>query len=152
WSLDPILFGPDPTARARAWMERKRWAEAEAAFDEAVAAWPFDTAIRLERARFLAAHSQGHKADDDFARAYILGNREPALVDTIDSSESILRRVAAESAGSAAPLWAKRGESLAKRQLWTEAAAAFGEAVRLQPEDFIYRYDQIKALQAAGDH
>jgi roadblock/LC7 domain-containing protein len=38
WSLDPILFGPDPTARARAWMERKRWAEAEAAFDEAVAA------------------------------------------------------------------------------------------------------------------
>ncbi len=36
WSLDPILFGPDPTARAKAWVERKRWAEAEAAFDEAV--------------------------------------------------------------------------------------------------------------------
>src|SRR5262249_57884247 len=45
WSLDPILFGPDPTARARAWMERGRWAEAEAAFDEAVVARPLDTAI-----------------------------------------------------------------------------------------------------------
>ena len=34
---DPVLFGPHPTARARAWAERKRWALAEAAFDEAVA-------------------------------------------------------------------------------------------------------------------
>src|SRR6516225_2244835 len=80
WLLDPILFGPDPTARARTWMERERWAEAEAAFDEAVAARPFDTAILLERARFLAAYSQGGKADNDFIRAYILGNREPALL------------------------------------------------------------------------
>ena len=63
WSLDPILFGPDPTARARAWIERKRWAEAEAAFDEAVVARPLDTAILFERARFLAAHSQGQKAE-----------------------------------------------------------------------------------------
>ena len=61
WSLDPILFGPDPTARARAWMERERWAEAEAAFDEAVVARPLDTAILLERARFLAAHSPGRE-------------------------------------------------------------------------------------------
>ena len=133
-------------------MERKRWAEAEAAFDEAVAARPFDTAILLERARFLAAHSQGQKADDDFTRAYILGNREPALLDTISSSESLFRRVVAESAGSAAPLWANRGESLAKRQLWTEAAAAYGEAVRLRPEYLDYRHHQILALLAAGDH
>jgi tetratricopeptide (TPR) repeat protein len=152
WSLDPILFGPDPTARAKAWMERKRWAEAEAAFDEAVAARPFDTAILLERARFLAAHSQGQKADDDFARAYILGNREPALLDTISSSGSLFHRVVAESAGSAAPLWASRGESLAKRQLWTEAAADSGEAVRLEPENLAYRHHQILALLAAGDH
>ena len=82
-------------------MERNRWAEAEAAFDEAVAARPLDTAILLERARFLTAHSQGQKADDDFARAYILGNREPALLDTIYSSESLFRRVVAESADSA---------------------------------------------------
>jgi tetratricopeptide (TPR) repeat protein len=152
WLLDPILFGPDPTARARAWMERERWAEAEAAFDEAVAARPLDSAIRLERARFLAAHSPGQKADDDFATAYILGDREPALLDTITSSESLFRRVVAESAGSAAPLWAHKGQSLAKRQLWTEAAADSGEAVRLEPENAEYRHHQILALLAAGDH
>jgi tetratricopeptide (TPR) repeat protein len=118
WSLDPILFGPHPTARARAWMERKRWAEAEAAFDEAVTAQPLDTAILLERARFLAAHSPGQKADDD-------------------------------SAGS---LWAERGEYLAKRQHWTEAAAAYGEAVRLRPENHGYRRLLILTLLAAGDH
>jgi hypothetical protein len=120
-------------------MERERWAEAEAAFDEAVVARPLDTAILLERAHFLAAHSQGQKADDDFARAYILGNRESALLDTMSSSGSLFHRVVAESAGSAAPLWAYRGESLAKRQLWAEAAAACGEAVRLRPENLHYR-------------
>ncbi len=133
-------------------MGRGRWAEAEAAFDEAVVARPFDTAILLERARFLAAHSPGRKADDDFTRAYILGNREPALLDTISSSESLFRRVVAESADSAAPLWANRGESLAKRQLWTEAAAAFGEAVRLRPENLNLPPSQILPLLAAGDH
>jgi tetratricopeptide (TPR) repeat protein len=152
WSLDPILFGPDPTARARALMGLKRWAEAEAAFDEAVVARPLDTAILLERAHFLAAHSQGQQADGDFARAYILGNREPALLDAISSSESLLRRVVAESADSAALLWASRGESLAKRYLWTEAAADCGKAVRLGPKNLAYRHHQILALLAAGDH
>jgi eukaryotic-like serine/threonine-protein kinase len=152
WSLDPILFGSDPTARAKAWTERKRWAEAAAAFDEAVAARPLDSGVLVERARFLAAHSQGQKAEDDFTRAYILGNRTPELVDTISSSESIFRRVVAESAASAAPLWASRGESLAKRQLWTEAAAAYGETIRLEPDSLRYHRHRILVLLAAGDH
>jgi tetratricopeptide (TPR) repeat protein len=152
WSLDPILFGPDPAARARAWMERQRWAEAEAAFDEAVVARPLETTILLERARFLAAHSPGQKVDDDFTRAYILGNREPALLDTISSSESLFRRVVAESADAAAPLWANKGGSLAKRHFWTEAAAALGEAVRLRPENLADRHHLILTLLAAGDH
>ncbi len=50
WRLDPILFGPEPTARARAWAERKHWAMAEAAFTEAIDARPLDAAVRLERA------------------------------------------------------------------------------------------------------
>jgi WD40 repeat protein/tetratricopeptide (TPR) repeat protein len=47
--LDPILFGPDPTARARSLMERKQWESAEAAFDEAMRARPFNIAIVVER-------------------------------------------------------------------------------------------------------
>jgi WD40 repeat protein len=47
--LDPIVFGPDPTARARSLMERKQWGAAEAAFDEAMRARPFNLAIIVER-------------------------------------------------------------------------------------------------------
>ena len=95
-----------PPAPGPGWSESS-WAEAEAAFDEAVVARPLDTAVLLERARFLAAHSPGPKADDDFARAYILGNREPALLDTISSSESHLPpRRRGDRPDSAAPLWA----------------------------------------------
>jgi WD40 repeat protein/serine/threonine protein kinase/tetratricopeptide (TPR) repeat protein len=47
--LDPILFGPDPTARAKTFMERKQWDAAEAAFDEAMRARPFNITILLER-------------------------------------------------------------------------------------------------------
>jgi WD40 repeat protein len=60
--LDPILFGPDPTAQARAWMDRKRWAEAEAAFDEAVRARPLSATVRDERSRFYLARSQPEAA------------------------------------------------------------------------------------------
>jgi tetratricopeptide (TPR) repeat protein len=47
--LDPILFGPDPTARARSFMERNQWDAAEVAFDEAMRARPFNIWIVLER-------------------------------------------------------------------------------------------------------
>jgi WD40 repeat protein/tetratricopeptide (TPR) repeat protein len=47
--LDPILFGPDPTARAKRFIERKQWDAAEAAFDEAMRARPFNISIMLER-------------------------------------------------------------------------------------------------------
>jgi tetratricopeptide (TPR) repeat protein len=47
--LDPILFGPDPTARAKRFIERKQWDAAEAAFDEAMRARPFNLAIVVER-------------------------------------------------------------------------------------------------------
>ncbi len=47
--LDPILFGPDPAARARSFLERKDWDLAEAAFDEAMRARPFSLATVEER-------------------------------------------------------------------------------------------------------
>src|SRR5262249_26973804 len=47
--LDPILHGPDPLARARAWIDRGRWAEAEAAFTEVIEAWPYVDSFWAER-------------------------------------------------------------------------------------------------------
>jgi WD40 repeat protein len=52
--LDPIIFGPDPTARARSFVERTQWAAAEAAFDEAMQARPFNIAIIVEGADLYA--------------------------------------------------------------------------------------------------
>jgi hypothetical protein len=70
---DPILGGPYPTARARAWLERGRWPEAETAFDEAVKARPADSVVLLERGRFFASRLQTAKAAKDFAHALLLG-------------------------------------------------------------------------------
>jgi WD40 repeat protein/serine/threonine protein kinase len=153
---DPILYGPDPPARARALMERQLWDQAEAALDEVLATWPKVGSFWFERGQFYLGRAQPEKAAADFTRAYILGDRSPALLERISSGEAHFHRVVAESAGSAAPLWAYRGESLAQRRQWSEAAAAIGEAVRLRPEDFIYdhyddRHRQILALLAAGD-
>jgi tetratricopeptide (TPR) repeat protein len=50
--LDPILFGPDPTARGDALAERGRWDRAEAAYAEAARARPFNRLVREALARF----------------------------------------------------------------------------------------------------
>src|SRR5262249_33728594 len=52
--LDPILFGPDPTARAKGFMKRKQWDAAEAAFDEAMQARPLNLGIMMERGELYA--------------------------------------------------------------------------------------------------
>jgi len=135
WRLDPILFGPEPTARARAWVERQRWAEALAAFSQAVDARPFDAAVRLERARFYASRSLTEKAAEDYARSYALGDRDPKLIDTIVASEPLFRRVVAESHGSIASLWAKHGELRLSQSRWNEAAVDFARERELMPED-----------------
>jgi tetratricopeptide (TPR) repeat protein len=135
WRLDPVVFGPEPTARARAWAERELWAAAEAAFAEAVAARPLDTAVRLERARFYTARSQSARADADYARAYALGDRDATLVDTIVASKRLFQRVVAESPDSAGPLWAKHGALLLAQSRWDEAAADFARELELLPRD-----------------
>jgi hypothetical protein len=59
-SIDPILYGPDPLARARAWMDRKRWPEAESEFDEVVKVWPEVGSFWAERGRFYHRLTIGH--------------------------------------------------------------------------------------------
>ena len=146
WRLDPILFGPEPTARARAWAERKHWPEAEAAFTEAILARPLDTAIRLERARFYMSRSQPEKAEEDYARAYALGSRDPKLLDTVVASEPLFRRVVAEPAGADASLWAKHGELRLSQSRWDEAAVDFARELELLPEG--RRWDEPRSVRA----
>jgi eukaryotic-like serine/threonine-protein kinase len=134
WRLDPIHFGPDPTARARADAERKEWALAEAEFTGAVTARPLDGAVWLERARFYTSRSQLEKAEDDYVRSYALGSRDPKLIDTIVASEPLFRRVAAESGSSAAAIWAKHGEIRLSQSRWDEAAADFARELDHWPE------------------
>jgi tetratricopeptide (TPR) repeat protein len=134
WQLDTILFGPEPTARARAWAERQQWALAEAAFNEAVDARPLDGAVRLERARFYASRSQPRKADDDYVRSYALGCREPNLIDTLVASEPLFRRVAAEPTGSDATLWAKHGELRLSQSRWDDAATDIARELEISEE------------------
>jgi tetratricopeptide (TPR) repeat protein len=149
--LTPILFGPEPTARARAWIDRHRWVKAEAAFDEAALARPFDADIVLERARFHAARSRPERADNDFVQAYALGSRKLELIETILRSEVLFHRVVAQTPDSAASLWSQRGDSRARQQRWAEAAADYDQAVRLQPEELWRRQRQILSHAAAGE-
>jgi WD40 repeat protein/tetratricopeptide (TPR) repeat protein len=135
WRLDPVLFGPEPTARARAWAARNDWAMAETAFAEVVAARPLDAAVRFERARFYTARSLRAQAEEDYACSYALGNPETALVDTIVASEPLFERVVADAPDAAGPLWAKRGALRLEESRWDEAAAAFARELELLPED-----------------
>jgi WD40 repeat protein/tetratricopeptide (TPR) repeat protein len=68
-NLDPILFGPDPTVRARVWMERKQWNEALAAFDEVIRARPLNAESRVARGEFFSVRGEHEKSAADFAFA-----------------------------------------------------------------------------------
>ncbi len=95
WLFDPILYGSDPTARARAWMQRAYWVEAEAAFSEVISARPHLASAFVERARFYAKRSEPIKAAADFVRALGLGARDRFLVAEIAASDRVLDHVLA---------------------------------------------------------
>ena len=79
WSLDPILFGTDPAARAKAWLERGRTDLASAAFDEAIRARPLYAPIWAERARFHATQGRVEQAAEDAAQAALVCWNDPNL-------------------------------------------------------------------------
>ncbi len=93
WLFDPVLYGTDPTARARAWIERRRWPEAEAAFAEAIRARPLRRSVWIERGRYYAMRSQPEKASADFCKALALGDRDPRLLADVVASGEVLDRV-----------------------------------------------------------
>jgi WD40 repeat protein/tetratricopeptide (TPR) repeat protein len=138
WLLDPIVYGPDPTARVRSWMERRCWLEAEAAFAEVV------------RARTLPP-----KVAADIVQALALRDRDPKLLSEIVTRDPIFDRILdflpAQSKGVAAELLATRAGYLANRGQWSQAVSEFGEASRLQPLDVRTTFLQILTLRAAGN-
>ena len=95
WLSDPVLYGPDPCARARVWEERKCWTEAEAEFTEVLLARPHLSFGWLERGLFYAKRSEPEKAMADFVRSLTLGNRDEKLISEIVRSRETLDRALA---------------------------------------------------------
>jgi eukaryotic-like serine/threonine-protein kinase len=67
--LDPILFGVDPTARARSCMERKQWDAADAAYCEAIRARPLNVSILVERGELFAVRKRWQEAAAFYAKS-----------------------------------------------------------------------------------
>jgi hypothetical protein len=130
WSLDPVLFGPDPASRA--WAGRRRWVEAEAAFDEALRARPLQGPLWAESARFHADRGGPERAAEDAARAVLLYWGDPGLADLAHTdaafrAESLeeIRAVDIGSYRTASDVWRGRGRRRASRGDWVGAAVDF---------------------------
>jgi WD40 repeat protein/predicted Ser/Thr protein kinase/tetratricopeptide (TPR) repeat protein len=133
WSFDPILYGPQPTARAKAWIGRQQQAEAERAFDEAIRARPEDALVWLERGRFFAARSRFERAAEDFVNALGLGALNELQID-IQKNPTIPD--AQKGAARAAAIEEFSREILANR--------AIGDRVfALAPRELLNRLDPL---------
>jgi WD40 repeat protein/tRNA A-37 threonylcarbamoyl transferase component Bud32/tetratricopeptide (TPR) repeat protein len=121
WLLDPVLSGPDPTARARGWIERGCWAEAETAFADVIRADPSLSSVWIERGRFYLMRSDLERASADFVRALALGNGQRAdwnLLADIVPRDNVFDRVVASlpSDATALPiLFFLRADHLARK-------------------------------------
>ncbi len=74
--LDPILFGNEPTARADSLVKLGRWAEADAAFAEAIAARPLRRNVWIARGQFHALRGDPRSAAADFEQFVRLQPRD----------------------------------------------------------------------------
>jgi tetratricopeptide (TPR) repeat protein len=125
---DPILYGPDPTARGKAFVERKLWKQAEQAYDEVVAAFPSAASYRFERGRFHRDRGHLDKAATDFARAVSLGDRDSSHLAEVVADEQLFSRVLGSLPGSESLLWLARAERLAQAGQRQAARAALAHA------------------------
>jgi len=138
WSLDPILYGPDPTARAKAWIKRGRWAEAEAAFEEAVKARPEDGLIRLERARFFAMRARPEQAAAEFAQALFLNVIHDLLPEDQKTPHDMGRRSESLSA-------AERARATLSKEILADRSIADRVSVLVPKELFDLLHPLVRA-------
>src|SRR5262249_17581671 len=139
--LDPILFGAEPTARARSLIALGRWSDAEAAFAEVVRARPDAPSLWIERGRFYVSRSQPEKAAADFARALDLvpENRETnsprneMILDLAQSDQAYAELLRLRP--NDGHLWTGRGRYQTLHSRWAEAAADFARGIASAPPD-----------------
>ena len=151
WLFDQILYGPDPTVRARAWMERQQWAEAEAAFDEVVRTHPLLIRAWVERGRFNAARSKPAHAASDFARALDVGYSISKLLNEIAAKDAVVDHLVRLLPARATELLLARAQHRAKQGQWDLAAADYREAGRRVPLDPLIACHHVTTLLADGD-
>jgi WD40 repeat protein/tetratricopeptide (TPR) repeat protein len=132
--LDPILFGPDPTARADALASIGRTAQAEDAYAQAIRARPLNPSVWIGRAHFYAARAELEKAAADYARCFALGDRRPELFAQIMTDDATFARVLEHSSeGNVVALVIERGRYLADRPEWVRAETVFTQALATYP-------------------
>jgi WD40 repeat protein/serine/threonine protein kinase/Flp pilus assembly protein TadD len=120
--------------RARAHIARKEWAEAADALSKAIQAAPAENVDLLrERGLVYLSLARWQAAGDDFARVLERQPNHAAVRKEVVQREQVFTRVAALRPSDAG-LWVARGNFLAERALWKEAAAAFARVVTLQAD------------------
>jgi WD40 repeat protein/tetratricopeptide (TPR) repeat protein len=139
--LDPILFGDDPTARARSLTGLGRWSDAEAAFAEAVAARPEVAALWIERGQFYITRSQPEKAAADFARALDLvpadrswSSPRSAMILNLARSDQAYAELLRLRPNDG-HLWTGRGRYHALRSRWDQSVADFARGIASAPSE-----------------
>jgi tetratricopeptide (TPR) repeat protein len=151
WSIDPVLAGTKPTARADEWVKREHWSEAKKAFDEAARQLPYNADILVERGRILLNRGMTTEADDDFIEAFGLGNRDEELLDRLIDNESLFLRACAKDSCTALRLADVRAQLQAIHRNWSGAAATLRVAMAYSPDDPKWHHRLILTLLAAGD-
>ena len=159
WSLDPILFGTDPVARARAWLQRGRSDLASAAFDEALA-----RVHSMRRsgpsARFQASQGHVEQAVEDAAQAALVCWNDPNLAalarkDAAFRDEALNEIVQVQNnlCRQGPEIWRGRGRRHAARGDWAGALRDF--AATATPVPSLSAPDllaQACLLRLAGDN
>jgi tetratricopeptide (TPR) repeat protein len=133
WSLDPILFGGEPAARARAWLERGRADLALAAFNEALGARPLHAPLWAERARFHLAQGRMEQAAEDAAQAALICWNDPELAALARGDapfrtavlNEILKEVPTNGFPQGPDVWRGLGRRRASRGDWAGALRDF---------------------------
>jgi Flp pilus assembly protein TadD len=139
--LDPILFGPAPTARARSLAKLGRFSDAEAAFTEAVRARPSLSAVWIDRGAYYITRSRLEQAAADFAKALDLepgdrtwpSHRIRWLLELVPRDRLYARLQ--ELRPHDGRLWTFRGRYYALRNRWDQAARDLERGVESAPPD-----------------